>query len=109
MDQQTLNVDTRIVVAADSIQTKFEHFHQRNPRVYTELVKLARRAKARGRNRIGISQLFEVLRWEWSMAGLPDGHEFYKLNNNYRSRYARLIMEQEPDLAGIFKLRGLTA
>jgi hypothetical protein len=29
----------------------------------------------------------------------------FKLNNNYRAHYARLIMHQEPDLDGIFELR----
>jgi hypothetical protein len=27
--------------------------------------------------------------------------------NDYRSRYARLVMQQEPDLAGLFTLRQL--
>ena len=109
MEQPTRDIDTTIVVAADSIQTRFERFHRRNPHVYYGLVTLARRAKAAGRDTIGIGQLFEVLRWEWSMSGLPDRHEYFKLNNNYRSRYARLIMEQEPDLEDIFATRGLTA
>ena len=109
MEQHTLDIDTTIVVAADSIQTRFVRFHRRNPVVYDSLVKLARQAKARGRDKIGIGQLFEVLRWEWAMGGLPDTHEYHKLNNNYRSRYARLIMEREPDLEGIFAVRGLTA
>ena len=29
----------------------------------------------------------------------------YKINNNFTAFYARLIMAQEPDLAGIFDLR----
>lgn len=29
----------------------------------------------------------------------------FKLNNSYRAYYARLIMAQEPDLAGLFALR----
>jgi hypothetical protein len=31
----------------------------------------------------------------------------FKLNNNYHSRYARLIMEREPGLDGFFETRGL--
>ena len=37
-----------------------------------------------------------------------DEHSGFKLNNNYRSRYARLIMEQEADLEGVFQIRELT-
>jgi len=46
-----------------------------------------------------------VLRWERAMK-TTDQTE-WKLNNNYTSRYARLIMEQEPDLEGFFVTRGL--
>ena len=52
--------------------------------------------------------LFEVLRWEWIIRGLPDTAEEFKLNNNYTSRYARLIMESEPGLEGVFETRRLT-
>ena len=31
----------------------------------------------------------------------------FKLNDHYTSRYARLIMEREPDLRGIFRTRKL--
>ena len=96
-------------VAADSIQTKFELFHARHPDVYDALVSLARQGIARGRTRLGMKQLFEVLRWEWMLGGLDDDHEYWKLNNNYTSRYARLIMAQEPDLYGVFETRDLTA
>ena len=34
-------------------------------------------------------------------------NETYELNNNYHSRYARLIMQKEPGLAGIFDTREL--
>ena len=92
-----------------SIQEAFEAFHVKHPEVYTGLVRLARQGIAANRSRLGIGQLFEVLRWSWRIAGLPDEDEAWKLNNNYRSRYARLIMEQEPDLDDIFETRELTA
>lgn len=92
-----------------SIQSQFEAFHARHPAVYDELVKLAYRGLHAGRRRIGIGMLFEVLRWEWTIAGLPDEAEEWKLNNNYRSRYARLIMDREPPLDGMFELRVLKA
>lgn len=94
-------------VADASIQMRFEAFHRNNPQVYTILVRLARRGRGAGRNRLGMKMLFEVVRWEWIIAGLPDDSEEFKLNNNYTSRYARLIMEQEGDLTGIFDTRGL--
>jgi len=88
-----------------TIDAQFEEFHRNNPEVYEELVRLARQMKARGHKQIGIKMLWEVLRWERAMK-TTDQTE-WKLNNNYTSRYARLIMEQEPDLEGFFKTREL--
>jgi len=88
-----------------TLDAQFEEFHKNNPEVYEELVRLARQMKARGHKQIGIKMLWEVLRWERAMK-TTDQTE-WKLNNNYTSRYARLIMEQEPDLEGFFKTREL--
>ena len=91
---------------ADPIQERFELFHERHPEVYKQLVELARRAVQSGRTKVGIGMLFEVLRWERLIAGLPDEREHgLKLNNSYRSRYARLIMACNVDLADIFETR----
>lgn len=89
------------------LRDKFLEFHGRNPAVYDGLLRLAYTGKRAGRTKLGMKQLFEVLRWEWMIEGLPDIHEQYKLNNNYTSRYARLIMASEPDLEGIFDTRKL--
>jgi hypothetical protein len=53
---------------------------------------------------MGIKMLWEVARWN---RFLRTNDEKYKLNNNYHSRYARLIMQKEPGLAGIFDTREL--
>lgn len=50
--------------------------------------------------------VWERARWEFVM-GTDDQSSDFKLNNNYHSRYARLIMEQEDDLDGFFDLREL--
>jgi hypothetical protein len=93
---------------APTIEERFQAFHQANPWVYAALVRLARRRTAAGIRRIGIGMLFEVLRWEWQGA-TTDPNAEWKLNNNYRSRFARLIMDNEPDLAGVFETRELKA
>lgn len=88
------------------LQAQFERFHQANPHVYRELVRLARRWRDAGHRKCGIKLLFEVLRWE---LGLRTTEEEPRLNNNWTSRYARLIEAQEPDLEGFFELRELKA
>jgi hypothetical protein len=101
MTQLSLNLTRREGKTLDSL---FADFHGANPRVYAALVRLAREAKARGRKRLGIGMLFERVRWDLAME--TAGDEF-KVNNSFRSRYARLIAKQEPDLADFFEFREL--
>lgn len=88
-------------------ETAFDRFHAENPHVYEVLVRLAREWVARfGSHKLGIATLYERARWEISLAtNTPD----YRLNNNFRAYYARLIMLSEPDLAGLFDLRASKA
>lgn len=89
-----------------SLEHRFRQFHEMNPWVFDELVRLTRELKSRGHRRVGIGMLFEVLRWHHMRATDDPGSEF-KLNNSYRSRYARLIMDECPDLRGVFETREL--
>lgn len=89
-----------------TIRERFDRFHERNPAVYDRLAELARTwAKSRA-GRQSIAMLYEVLRWEW---GLSTQGDPFKLNNDYRAYYARLLMEREPDLRGVFETRGVGA
>jgi hypothetical protein len=89
------------------IQERFEKFHAENPEVYRLLVKFAREAKAAGRKKYGIASLFERLRWHVDIE--LKGEKEFKLNNNYRSRYARRIAAVEYDLKDFFEVRELKA
>ena len=92
--------------AGKTIEQAFLDFHRINPHVYTELVKLTRQLHDRGVTRVGIKMLFEVLRWQHLLATAGDD---FKLNNNFTSYYARMIMINNPDLKGIFLTRRLHA
>jgi hypothetical protein len=91
----------------DQIEVAFREYHSENPHVYRELVRLARQWRDYGHAKLGIATLFEKLRWEWHVAGLQDT-DGYKLNNNYRALYARKIMDDQPDLDGLFEIRERT-
>ena len=80
----------------------FAAFHACNPHVYDELVRLARRLRVRGIDRYGIAGLFEVLRYDHT---IRTGTADWKLNNNYRAFYARMIMANHPELANLFEVR----
>lgn len=86
-------------------EARFREFHANNPEVYKELVDLARIAISKGKKKIGIRMLWEVMRWNRFLVTTDESQ--YKLNDHYYSRYARLIMDQEPDLASIFEVREL--
>jgi len=88
-----------------SIQQKFEAFHRENPRVYELLVKFSRQVKATGREHYSINAVFERIRWHVFIETKADDQ--FKLNNIYRSRYARMLMEKEPDLRDFFDTREL--
>jgi hypothetical protein len=91
----------------ESIQQRFEAFHRDNPRVYSLLVRFARYLKGRGWQQAGIGFIWERMRWEIAVTTKdPDG---FKLNDHYRSRYARMIMDRESDLDGFFRTRRLTS
>ena len=91
---------------APASEEAFQAFHAENLHVYRALVELARTAKAQGAAEVGIGMLWEVLRWRLFF---ETSDRSFKLNNNYRSRYARLIMAQEEDLRGLFETRELTS
>ena len=72
--------------------------------MYDELRKLALALINRGHLRYGIAGLFEVLRYRHAMRTI-DPDESFKLNNNYRAYYARLLMDRELRLVGFFLTR----
>lgn len=82
----------------------FREFDERNPAVYTELVRLARELRTAGHKKIGIQMLIEVIRWKSMLKTAGDD---FKINNNYAGRYARKIMTENNDLDGLFEIRGL--
>lgn len=87
------------------LDREFRQFHEANPHVYESLIRMARAWKSKGYTQVGVGMLWEVLRYHHGLQtrGDPD----FKLNNNHRSRYARLIMERETDLTGFFEIREL--
>lgn len=90
-----------------TIAEAFEEFHAENPHVYRKLRELALGLVDRGHRKLGIGMLFEVLRWQTMMETTdPSG---FKLNNNYRALYARLLMDREPLLEDVFETRSLHA
>lgn len=85
------------------LEAAFWVFHKSHPEVYEKLVQLAREWRTKHVRRIGIATVFETARYTLDIERSDD--DGFKLNNNHRAYYSRLIMRDEKDLAGVFSLR----
>ena len=101
IDQRPLGTQTSMDFAMPETVKAFWEFHRKNPMVYAELKSLAKRALARGHKVSGIGFLAELYRWEKRTMYFDE----FKLNNNHKACYARLLMSKEPELRGMFRLR----
>jgi hypothetical protein len=92
-----------------TIQQRFMRFHFDNPWIYETLVCMIQELRGRGVTRFGVRSLWEVLRWKITMGQVrvPDGD--FKLNDNFISRYARLLIANNPEYSSMFELRTLRA
>jgi hypothetical protein len=93
-------------VEGATIQERFEQFHRLNPWVLDAFERLTVDWLARGHTKLGIGMLNEVLRWQY---GRQTQGDVYKLNDHYRSRYVRLMIERHPEWDDVFETRQLTA
>ena len=90
---------------AEALDAEFEQFIRENPEVYRQFRLLAVKLKAKGINRYGAKSLWEVLRWQLAVkTNSPLSGP--RLNNNFTSRLARKLMEEE-DFADFFEIRTL--
>lgn len=87
-----------------SLDEQFDEYHRQNPHVLHTLIRMTDRVVANGHRCIGMSLLVNQLRWESMISTTGDE---YKLNNNFNSRYVRLIEQVRPDLIGVFNKREL--
>lgn len=102
-DQPELDYPDELPPPPLTPREEFEQFHRTHPDVYATLRSLAlRRADRLGDTQLSINMLFEVARWEVS---LSTGDSKFKLNNDHRAAYSRLLMLHEPRLAGLFSTR----
>ena len=104
LTQTTIDRKEYDVPMQDTIQARFDAFNNLNPKVYEFIKRFALEAKMSGRRHFGIAAVIERARWEMDIETVGDER---KINNDFRSRYARLLMANEPELAGFFRVRDL--
>jgi hypothetical protein len=77
----------------------FKKFHEKNPHVYSEFKRLAHEIKATGRKKYSVDAIIHVIRWNYDIQ--TTGRNF-KISNNIRSIYGRLLAYQEPEFNEFF-------
>jgi hypothetical protein len=87
-----------------TLAEKFAIFHAQHPQVFKELERMTAEMVARGRKRVGMKCLTEVLRYEFYL-NTKDANSPWKLNNSYTSLYARLMVEVHPDWSEVIEIR----
>lgn len=84
-----------------SIEERFAAFHAENPHVFAELLHLAREWLDKGATYVSIKALWEACRVSLRAHGPGE----YKLDNSFTASFARLLIETEPRLEGVIRLR----
>jgi len=91
-----------------TIEQRFQDFHSANPHVFERIIELLSQVRARGKYRVGMKMIFEVLRWEYFLrTDRPEGE--FLLNNDFSSRYSRMVASTRPDLGALLEVRKLRA
>jgi hypothetical protein len=89
-----------------TLQQRFELFHAENPWVLRAYEQLCMDWVGKGNTRASIGMFTEIVRWQYGRR--TTGRDF-KIDNSYRSRYVRLIVERNPGWGGLFETRELRA
>jgi hypothetical protein len=100
--------DVRPSAMRNTIEERFRAFHAANPSVYRCILQLTKERFLRGSERHGMKAMWEQLRWRIATGNLRLATGF-NFNNDYTSRYARLVVAEFPAYRGLFELRKLSA
>lgn len=88
-----------------SIEARFRRFHSDNPHVLAELETLARSWFESGKTSVGIGFLCEILRWNLGLK--TNSLDEFKINNDFRAHYARMMIARNPEWEGRIRVRAL--
>lgn len=90
----------------NEIDRKFLTYHEANPHVFEKIVNYSFQLRTAGRKHYGIAAIIERIRWDYAVSTTTDDKGF-KISNDFRSRYARLIEQKYPELKGFFRTKSL--
>lgn len=80
---------------------RFKQFHLANPEVYEEFKRLANQMKRTGRKQYSAETIINVMRWHFEIKST----DTFKLNNDFKPLYARLLAWECPEFSEFFEFR----
>lgn len=89
---------------ATKIERAFAAFHEAHPEVWAQLEFQSMSAFRHGAARVSVADMIEDLRRVPGTLTSSTDHR-YKINNSFRSLYARLLIHHHPSLAQVIELR----
>ncbi len=81
---------------------RFKRYHRENPDVYIEFKQFAQQMRNAGRSRYSAEAIINAIRWHRDLKTTGD---VFKINNDFKSIYARLLIYYHPEFADFFQLR----
>ena len=90
---------------SETLDQKFQIYHMANPHIFQLFRSFAGDIKKAGYKNFGAKAIMELVRWELSVNSKDP--MLFKINNNYTSRYVRLLEQKDPSFIGFFRKRRL--
>lgn len=87
---------------ASHIVDSFLVFNKENPGVYKLFAQYANQLMSQGITHYGSKAIMERIRWHYEVERRAGD---FKLNNNYASCFARLLMNEDPSFKSFFETR----
>ena len=87
-----------------SIDERFRLFDRAHPEVFRLFRQYAEFIRGKGHDRYSADAILHRIRWHFA---IDKGDRDFAINNNFSSRYARLLMEVDPAFVGFFEVREL--
>ena len=81
----------------------FAAYHNAHPEVYRMFEQFVFELLRRGKTHYSADAIMHRVRWETSVSGRDE--DDFKINNNHVSYYARLFIENHPELKDFFETR----
>lgn len=89
----------------DRIAADFGEYDEAHPEVYEAFKRFALQWKQSGRSRASARDVLARVRWETGVNAAYAERGEFKVNNNYAAVMSRLLMEELPELRGMFVTR----